>query len=96
MKAQLKLRQMFQKSKHPDDINKKKLLGILLVFYILIFIRYGMYPSSIFERVFMSALYVILIPLLAFLFLWPIGFALLFVWMLLVDFYKWFNLWIHK
>ena len=96
MKAQLKLSQMFQKSKHPDGINKKKLLGILFVFYILIFIRYGMTDSTIFERVFMSALFVILIPLLAFLFLWPIGFALLFVWMLLVDFYKWFNLWIHK
>ena len=96
MKVLLKLRQMFQKSKHPDDINKKKLLGILFVFYVLIFMRYGMFNSSIFERVFMSALFVILIPLMAFLVLWPIGFMLLLVWTLLVDFYKWFDLWIHK
>lgn len=87
---------MFQKSKHPDDINKKKLLGILVVFYILIFIRYGTFNSSILERIFMSALSVILIPLLLFLLFWPIGFMLLMAWEFLVDFYKWFNLWIHK
>jgi len=96
VKAQIKLKQIFQKSKHSDEINKKKLLGILIVFYILIFARYGMFNSSIFERVFMSALFVILIPLLAFLFFWPIGFILLVVWGFLVDFYKWFDLWIHK
>ena len=96
MRAQIKLKQMFQKSKHSDEINKKKLLGILIVFYILIFIRYGMYDSSIFERVFMSALFVGLIPLLLFLLFWPIGFMLLVAWVFLVDFYKWFDLWIHK
>ena len=77
-----------------DSINKKKFYSILFVIlYLFVFIRIGSeYP--IYQKVFLSGFYAMLLPIVLFLLLWPLAFCVMIAWVFISDFYKWIKVWI--
>jgi hypothetical protein len=77
-----------------DSINKKKFYAILFTaLYLFVFVRIGN-EYSIYQKVFLSGFYAMLLPIVLFLLLWPLAFCVLIVWMFISDFYKWIKVWI--